>query len=66
LPAIRPPLRGGLPGFRMRPAVIDRFCPGGEQPVQLADAGDVPAAALGGVAGDLDQELLADGEGRVG
>jgi len=50
----------------MHPAVIDRFGPGGEQPVQFADVADVPAAALAGVAGDLDEELLADGEGRVG
>jgi len=50
----------------MHPAVVDRFCPGGEQPVQLADAAHVPAPGLAGVAGDLDQELLADGAGRVG
>ena len=62
VPAVRPPPRGCLPGFRMHPAVIDRFCPRGEQAVQLADVCDVPAAALAGVAGDLDQELLADGE----
>ena len=39
VPAVRPPLRGCLPGFGMHPAVIDRFCPRGEQPVQLADVG---------------------------
>jgi hypothetical protein len=50
----------------MRPAVVDRFCPRGEQPVQLADVCDVPAAALAGVAGDLDQELLTHRESRVG
>ena len=46
----------------MHPAVTDRFCPRGEQPVQLADVRDVPSAALAGVAGDLGEELLADGE----
>jgi hypothetical protein len=44
------------------PAVVDGFGPCGEQPVQLGDAGHVPPAALAGVAGDLDEELLADGE----
>jgi hypothetical protein len=44
------------------PAVVDGFGPGGEQPVQLGDAGHVPPPALGGIAGDLDQELLADGK----
>jgi hypothetical protein len=33
--------------------VIDRLHPGGEQPVQLPQAGDVLP--------DLDQELVADG-----
>ena len=46
--------------------MVDGFRPRGEQPVQLADAGHLPPPALAGVAGDLDQELLADGEGRVG
>ena len=42
--------------------MVDGFRPRGEQPVQLADAGHLPPAALAGVAGDLDQELLADSE----
>jgi hypothetical protein len=45
----------------MLAAVVDGFGPCGEQPVQLADASDVPPPALAGIAGDLDQELLADG-----
>jgi hypothetical protein len=47
-------------------AVIDGLDPGGEQPVQLVKIGDlVPAlicaVAGGGLAGDLDEELLTDG-----
>jgi hypothetical protein len=38
----------------MRPGVVDGLGPGGEQPVQLGQAGDVLPLA------DLDQELLAD------
>jgi hypothetical protein len=45
----------------VHPAVIDGFRPRGEQPAQLGDAGHVPPPAHGGIAGDLDEELLADG-----
>jgi hypothetical protein len=37
--------------------VINRLCPGGEQPVQLAQAGDLGGAGLG----QLGQELAAYG-----
>jgi len=42
--------------------MVDRLGPGGEQPVQLLQPGD----RRGGVLGDLDEELAADGAGRVG
>ena len=48
--------------------MVDRLDPGGEQPVQLDQVGHpVPAwlaaatAVVGGLAGDLDEELLAHG-----
>jgi hypothetical protein len=62
VPAVCPPLRGCLAGLGVHPAVIDGVCPRGEQPVQLADASHVPPAGLAGIAGDLDEELLPDGE----
>jgi hypothetical protein len=37
--------------------MIDRLGPGGEQAVQLLQAGD----RRSGLAGDLDEELVADG-----
>jgi hypothetical protein len=42
-------------------AVIDGLDPGGEQPVELAQIGDRMPARIGGIAGDLDEELLANG-----
>jgi hypothetical protein len=42
-------------------AVVDGLDPGGEQRVELAQVGDRVPARIVGIAGDLDQELLADG-----
>jgi hypothetical protein len=42
----------------MGPPVADAFCPGGEQPVELGQAGDAGAVA------DLGQELLAGSAGK--
>src|SRR5215470_8868991 len=44
----------------MRTSVVDRFHPGGEQPVQLGEVGHLVTADHAGVTGDLDQELLPD------
>ena len=58
-----------LPGLGVHAAVVDGLDPGGEQPVELEPdrrpgAGSAPSSVV--VAGDLDEELLADGAGRVG
>ena len=50
-----------VPGLGVFAAVVDGLDPGGEQPVEFAQIGDRVPAGIGGVAGDLDQELLADG-----
>src|SRR5207247_8682242 len=49
----QPPVHGRLPGLAVRPGVVDRLAPGGEQPVQLRQVRDGRPVA------DLDQELLA-------
>ena len=50
------------PGLGVLAAVIDGLDPGGEQPVQLVQVGEgVPARVALGVAGDLDEELVANG-----
>jgi hypothetical protein len=41
----------------MRPGVVDRLCPGGEQAVQLLQ----PSDRRRGLGGDLDEELVTDG-----
>ena len=57
----------GLTGLGVDLAVVDGLDPRGEQLVELAQVGDrVPARIALGVPGDLDQELLADGPGRLG
>ena len=55
-----PTLQRRLPGLAVRAAVVDLLDPGGEQAVQLGQAGDRAAGALGTV-DDLDEELLAHG-----
>ena len=55
--AFLPAAQRGCPGLGVRPDVVDGLCPGGEQPVQLREAGD----RRGRPGGDLDQELVADG-----
>ena len=53
-----PTLQRRLPGLAVRAAVVDLLDPGGEQAVQLGQAGDRAAGALGTV-DDLDEELFA-------
>src|SRR5207253_2553796 len=62
LAAGRQPGGRRLAGLGVRPGVVDRAQPRGEQPVQLLQAGGrVPGRGPAvGVAGDLDQELLLD------
>ena len=52
-----PPGQRRLPGLGMRPGVVDRLGPRGEQPVQLRQVRDLGGAGLG----QLGQELAADG-----
>jgi hypothetical protein len=54
-----PPGQGRLSGLGVHAAVVDALHPGGEQPVQLGQVGEVVAGcAVGG--GDLDHELAVD------
>jgi hypothetical protein len=45
----------------VRAAVVDLLDPGGEEPVELQQISHVTLAGLGGLAGDLDEELVAHG-----
>jgi hypothetical protein len=44
----------------MDAGVVDRLDPGAQQPVQFEQVGDMVAARLFGLAGDLEEELVTD------
>ena len=55
-----PPGQRRRAGLGVHPVVVDRLDPGGEQPVQLGQVGDLPSG-LAVAGGDLDDELAVHG-----